>query len=48
MEKLKLLLKPEELTATVQTSNERLQYLDKVYQELETHYKQTIEKMAAS
>lgn len=48
MEKLKRLLKPEELTATQQTQQERMQYLDQVYQELEAHYKKTIEKMAAS
>lgn len=48
VEKLKRLLKPEELTATQQTQHERMQYLDQVYQELEAHYKKTIEKMAAS
>lgn len=48
MEKLKRLLKPEELSATQQTQHERMQYLDQVYQELEAHYKKTIEKMAAS
>lgn len=48
MEKLKRLLKPEELTATQQTQQERMQYLDQVYQELEAHYRKTIEKMAAS
>ena len=48
MEKLKRLLKPEELTATQQTQQERMQYLDQVYQELEAHYKKTIEKMADS
>lgn len=48
MEKLKLLLKPEELTATLQSTHERMQHLDQVYQELESRYKKTIERMAAT
>ena len=48
MEKLKLLLKPEELGATLQTGHERMQHLEQLYQELETHYKKTIERMAAT
>ena len=50
MEKLKQLLKPEELsnTATLLTLHERVQHLDQLYQELETHYKSTIERIAAS
>lgn len=50
MEKLKLILKPEELSATVnmQTPHERMQHLEQLYQELESHYKKTIERIAAS
>ena len=50
MEKLKLLLKPEELSATgtLHTQHERMQHLDQVYQELELIYKKTIERMSAS
>lgn len=50
IEKLKLLLKPEELTATatLQSTHERMQHLDQMYQELEAHYKKTIERMAAA
>lgn len=48
LEKLKLLLKPEELTATQQSTHERIQHLDQLYQELESHYKKTIERMAAT
>lgn len=49
IEKLKVLLKPEEFTATatVQSTHERIQYLDQLYQELEEHYKKTIERIAA-
>lgn len=50
MEKLKLILKPEELSATVnmQTPQERMQHLEQLYQELESHYRKTIERIAAS
>lgn len=50
LEKLKLILKPEEMSATVnlQTPHERMQHLEQVYQELETHYKKTIERIAAT
>ncbi|CAH3154645.1 unnamed protein product [Pocillopora meandrina] len=50
MEKLKLILKPEELSATVnmQTPQERMQHLEQLYQELESHYKKTLERIAAS
>ena len=49
IEKLKVLLKPEEFTATatLQSTQERIQYLDQLYQELEEHYKKTIERIAA-
>ena len=50
LEKLKLILKPEEMSATVnlQTPHEHMQHLDQLYQELETHYKKTIERIAAT
>lgn len=50
LEKLKLILKPEEMSATVnlQTPHERMQHLEQVYQELEAHYKKTIERIAAT
>lgn len=50
LEKLKLILKPEEMSATVnlQTPHERMQHLEQVYQELESHYKKTIERIAAT
>lgn len=48
MEKLMLILKPEEVSATLQTPHERMQHLEQVYQELESHYKKTIERIAAS
>jgi len=50
LEKLKLILKPEEMSATVnlQTPHERMQHLEQVYQELESHYKKTNERIAAS
>lgn len=50
LEKLKLILKPEEMSATVnlQTPHERMQHLEQLYQELESHYKKTIERIAAT
>ena len=50
LEKLKLILKPEEMSATVnlQTPHERMQHLGQVYQELESHYKKTNERIAAT
>ena len=50
LEKLKLILKPEEMSATVnlQTPHERMQHLEQVYQELEAHYKKTNERIAAT
>ncbi|KAL9967697.1 hypothetical protein ACROYT_G025984 [Oculina patagonica] len=50
LEKLKLILKPEEMSATVnmQTPQERMQHLEQLYQELESHYKKTIERIAAT
>ena len=50
LEKLKLILNPEEMSATVnlQTPHERMQHLEQLYQELEAHYKKTIDRIAVT
>lgn len=35
-------------TVNLQTPHERMQHLEQVYQELEAHYRKTIERIAAT
>ena len=48
MEKLKCVLKPEELSAAMalQSPQERIQQLEQMYQDLESMYRRTTQRMA--